>query len=52
VLYHLGNIHGRSFANHWEFVRFAQEQNLSLDFTTAPRRPSPAALGADEASPR
>jgi len=52
VLARLGNIHGRRFANHWEFVRFLHEQNLSLDFTTPPRRPSPAALGADQAPPR
>jgi tRNA A-37 threonylcarbamoyl transferase component Bud32 len=32
----------RSFADHWEFVRFATEQRLDLDFTP-PRRPeSPA----------
>ncbi len=52
VLYHLGNIHGRRFANHWEFVRFAQENHLSLDFTTPPRRPDPAALAADLAPPK
>ncbi len=52
VLERLGNIHGRRFANHWEFVRFAHENRLSLDLTTAPRRPDPAALGAEEAPPR
>jgi hypothetical protein len=51
VLEHLGNIHGHRFANHWEFVRFANEQNLSLDLATPPPRPGPAALNADEAQP-
>ncbi len=40
VLDHLGNIHGRRFRNHWEFVRFARKQ-LQLDLTTPPRRPDP-----------
>jgi tRNA A-37 threonylcarbamoyl transferase component Bud32 len=40
VLQHLGNRYGRTFANHWEFVRFAQEQRLDLDFTTPPKRPA------------
>jgi tRNA A-37 threonylcarbamoyl transferase component Bud32 len=40
VLQHLGNRYGRRFANHWEFVRYAQEHGLDLDFTTPPRRPS------------
>jgi hypothetical protein len=39
VLDHLGNRYGRRFANHWAFVRFAQERNLGLDFTTPPKRP-------------
>jgi hypothetical protein len=39
VLKHLGNRYGRSFANQWEFVRFAQQQRLNLDFTTPPQRP-------------
>jgi hypothetical protein len=39
VLRHLGNRYGRPFANHWEFVRFAQEQHLDLDFTSPPKRP-------------
>jgi predicted Ser/Thr protein kinase len=41
VLDHLGNRYGRRFFNHWEFVRYAHEQNLGLDFTTPPRRPDP-----------
>jgi hypothetical protein len=40
VLAHLGNRYGRRFANHWEFVRFAKEQQLDLEFTTLPKRPS------------
>jgi hypothetical protein len=40
VLKHLGNRYGRAFANHWEFVRFATEQHLDLDFTSPPRRPA------------
>jgi hypothetical protein len=39
VLKHLGNRYGRTFANHWEFVRFAREHNLGLDFTSPPKRP-------------
>jgi hypothetical protein len=40
VLKHLGNRYGRAFANHWEFVRYAEENQLGLDFTTPPKRPS------------
>jgi hypothetical protein len=39
VLDQLGTRYGRIFADHWEFVRFASEQRLGLDFTTPPRRP-------------
>jgi hypothetical protein len=39
VLKHLGNRYGRTFANHWEFVRFAQEQHLDLDLLSPPKRP-------------
>jgi hypothetical protein len=39
VLNHLGNSLGRTFANHWEFVRFAQEQHSELDFLSPPKRP-------------
>jgi tRNA A-37 threonylcarbamoyl transferase component Bud32 len=38
VLKHLGNRYHRTFANHWEFVRFAKENGLDLDFTTPPKR--------------
>ena len=40
VLDHLGNIHGRRFVNHWEFVRFVREKGLDVDLTTPPRRPN------------
>jgi tRNA A-37 threonylcarbamoyl transferase component Bud32 len=40
VLKHLGKRYGRRFATHWEFVRFAQEQRLSLDLTSPPQRPA------------
>jgi hypothetical protein len=46
VLYHLGNRYRRQFANHWAFVRFAQEQNLGLDLTTPPKRPDRKKSGA------
>jgi hypothetical protein len=39
VLDHLGNRYGRRFETHWDFVRFAQGQQLGLDFTTPPQRP-------------
>jgi eukaryotic-like serine/threonine-protein kinase len=35
-----------------EFVRFAHEQNLSVDLTTPPRRPDLAALVAEETPTR
>jgi hypothetical protein len=28
----------RKFADHWEFVRFARQKNLGLDFTSPPKR--------------
>jgi hypothetical protein len=40
VLKHLGNRYHRVFANHWDFVRYAKEQRLDLDFTTPPKRPA------------
>jgi hypothetical protein len=39
VLGQLERRYRRQFADHWEFVRFATEQRLGLDFTTPPRRP-------------
>jgi hypothetical protein len=44
VLKHLGNRYRHAFANHWAFVRFAQERGLNLDFTTPPKRPQPGPL--------
>lgn len=38
VLKHLGNRYDRVFANHWEFVRYAQEHHLDLDLTSPPKR--------------
>jgi hypothetical protein len=40
VLKHLGYRYHRTFANHWDFVRYAKEQRLDLDFTTPPKRPA------------
>jgi serine/threonine protein kinase len=39
VLDHLGSKYQRSFTDQWEFVRFAEEQKLGLDYTTPPKRP-------------
>jgi len=44
VLVQLGIQHGRTFADQWEFVRFAEEQKLGLDFTT-PVLPASVAAG-------
>jgi hypothetical protein len=52
VLDQLGILHGRRFANHWEFVGFARENRLAIDLTTPPRRPDEAALASEEAPPR
>ncbi|MFI5457041.1 MAG: serine/threonine-protein kinase [Isosphaerales bacterium] len=51
VLDHLGNRYGRRFVNHWAFARFATEQKLNLDFTTPPRRPSPASVPLRRSAP-
>jgi hypothetical protein len=42
VLDQLGNRYRRTFADMWEFVRFAEEQKLGLDLTSPPRKPEPA----------
>jgi hypothetical protein len=34
-----GNRCRRRFDTHWDFVRYALEQQLDLDFTTPPKRP-------------
>jgi hypothetical protein len=39
ILIHLGNRYRPPFATHWDFVRYAEEQRLGLDFTTPPVRP-------------
>jgi hypothetical protein len=39
VLDQLGNRYGRRFETQWDFVRYATEQKLDLDFTTPPERP-------------
>ncbi len=41
ILDQLGNRYRQRFATHWDFVRFAQDQGLNLDFTTPPKRPEP-----------
>jgi hypothetical protein len=43
ILDQLGNRYHRNFAEVWEFVRYAKEPHLDLDFTTPPQRPEPAA---------
>ena len=42
ILDQLGNRYRRPFADVWEFVRFAEEQQLGLDLTSPPRKPEPA----------
>jgi hypothetical protein len=39
ILAQLGNRYRRTFRDVWEFVRFAQEARLGLDFSTPPQRP-------------
>jgi hypothetical protein len=36
----LDNGYHRVFANYWDFVRYAKEQRLDLDFTKPPKRPA------------
>jgi hypothetical protein len=45
VLEQLARRYRRPFADQWEFVRFAKEKKLGLDFTTPPRRPGSPAAG-------
>jgi hypothetical protein len=47
VLNALGERYHRTFADQWDFVRFAAEQNLDLDLISPPKRSEPA-----EAAPR
>jgi hypothetical protein len=44
ILEHLGNRYHRTFNTHWQFVRYAKEHNLNLDFTTPPQRSDPKGL--------
>ncbi len=39
ILDHLKTRYKWTFADQWEFVRFATEQKLGLDFTSVPVRP-------------
>jgi hypothetical protein len=39
VLDQLGSRYGRPFEDQWDFVRFAEEQKLGLDFTSPVQRP-------------
>jgi hypothetical protein len=39
ILDQLENRYRRKFADHWEFVHFAQQQKLGFDFTGPPKRP-------------
>jgi len=43
VLDQLGNRYHRTFVDQWEFVRYAKEQHLKLDFTTPAQQPEPLA---------
>jgi hypothetical protein len=43
VLGQLARHYQRPFADQWDFVRFAQEQELPLDLLTPPQRPEPVA---------
>jgi tRNA A-37 threonylcarbamoyl transferase component Bud32 len=55
VLDQLAQRYRRPFADHWEFVRFARQRKLGLDFTTPPRRPDtpvPAARPSTQAQGR
>ena len=40
VLDELGRRHGRTFADQWDFVRFAEERHLGLDLLGPPKRSS------------
>ena len=41
ILDQLGNRYRQYFDTHWDFVRYAQEHQLNLDFATPPQRPDP-----------
>ena len=42
ILDQLGNRYRRPFADVWQFVHYAEEQKLGLDFASPPRKPEPA----------
>jgi len=42
ILDQLGNRYHRTFADVWQFVHYAEEQKLGLDFASPPRKPEPA----------
>jgi hypothetical protein len=44
VLDSLGMRYQRTFADPWDFVRFATEQQFGLDFTSPPKRLEVAAM--------
>jgi len=44
ILDHLERRYDRRFNTVWSFVRFAEEQELGVDFTTPPVRPDPAKM--------
>lgn len=46
VLDHLGNSYHRTFADQWDFVRFAREQRIKLDFVSLPQRPEATTTAA------
>jgi hypothetical protein len=39
LLDRLGDRYHRRFASEWDFVRYAKDQGLDLDFTSPPKRP-------------
>jgi hypothetical protein len=39
ILDRLEDRYQQRFVHHWDFVRFAEEKKLGLDFRTPPRRP-------------
>jgi hypothetical protein len=51
VLDALGTHFHRTFADQWDFVRYATEQNLDLDLISPPKRSEPAAAATKPASP-
>src|SRR5262249_751086 len=51
ILDRLGSRYQQRFATVWEFVPFAGEQGLDLDFTMPPQRPEEMKVSAIPASP-